>query len=518
MQKQPDAIDRKMVPRWRSLALTPPAELLSTNRKHAVRSIVDHDDTRTRWIQERTPWTAAELLSISVFIGQNDAADEAAAYLVDCKDGIAPGVRSLLNSYLNSETPTEESGALPQERQLRYQAIADLRRLSNFYPRDPISHVDIARIQLSLGQPRAAQRALTTALKLAPENRYVLRSAVRFFVHEGDFDRAWHVIRNAPKSDPWLLAPAIAAGDLANKDQPNTRTVQNVLESTSSSQGTELAASFATLELGAGKFKRARKLFSLSSEDPTENSVAQLRWANEKTGIPFDGKLLEISRSFEARTGQFMVDKNWAEAAECAVQWLADEPFSGRASGTGCFLFAELLHQFDRAESIIDLALMSTPNSPILLNNRAFIRANLGKIDLAIKDVQLARTHNPAPSVALCLSATEGCILYRQGQHEAGELKYGEAIDGAIKLGEQSTAHRALIHYIEEEGRIGKRLDPLASEKIVKFFETDANVREMDREIFRTHAKSYIVESPMEKFMANIGKMAADILASSKKL
>jgi hypothetical protein len=53
---------------------------------------------------------------------------------------------------------------------------------------------------------------MMTALQLAPQNRHVLRSAARLFLHVGDPECAHDLVarNDATKNDPWLIAAEIA--------------------------------------------------------------------------------------------------------------------------------------------------------------------------------------------------------------------------------------------------------------------------------------------------------------------
>lgn len=99
-----------MVPRWRSLGLTPGAELTSARRTQITRaSLIEAEQPAAEWATEKTPWTAADVLSAAVLTGQTGVADAAAAFLETYDGPIAAGVRRLLTSY---RAPTASPSAL----------------------------------------------------------------------------------------------------------------------------------------------------------------------------------------------------------------------------------------------------------------------------------------------------------------------------------------------------------------------------------------------------------------------
>src|SRR4051812_36598271 len=118
-----------------------------------------------------------------------------------------PGpLQTLVAKVLGHEVPSEN---VPAESQL---AIRYLRRRLQTSYENPIALIDLARHHLALGSEKSAERAVRAAVSLAPTNRFVLRSASRFFVHKGEPDRALGLLRREGrvKSDPWLLACDIA--------------------------------------------------------------------------------------------------------------------------------------------------------------------------------------------------------------------------------------------------------------------------------------------------------------------
>jgi hypothetical protein len=171
MQKSPESVNRKMIPRWRTLAYTPSAEFVSTGQKARVRVLAGIDDVRAEWIAERTPWAAAEVLSMAVYTGRDGVADDAAAYLSCMIPELSAGVRNVLRSYLREDPETEDDGTLSGEKEVRFGAIAELKGLIALHPQNPIPYVEVARLYVSLGQMGAARRALSRALILAPGDR-----------------------------------------------------------------------------------------------------------------------------------------------------------------------------------------------------------------------------------------------------------------------------------------------------------------------------------------------------------
>ena len=91
-------------------------------------------------------------------------------------------------------------------------------------PRDALSVLEIARLQSLIGQIHSAERYVERAVKLAPNDRYVLRSAARFWAHRSKSDteyatRALEVIwaSDAVRFDPWVQAAEVSVANICGR-------------------------------------------------------------------------------------------------------------------------------------------------------------------------------------------------------------------------------------------------------------------------------------------------------------
>ena len=177
-------------------------------------------------------------------------------------------------------------------------------RGSSQTPRDPLAYLDLARRYAALGQMERAEAALRGALALAPDSRFVLRSASRFFVHARDPARAQDLLRRSPRTrtDPWLVAAEISAATVANQTSRLIKLGRDFVtrRSLPPLHLSELAGALGTLEMGDGNNKAARKLFTQAMTAPTDNSLAQAQWALPKLGLTDLPDAHSIPRAFEA--------------------------------------------------------------------------------------------------------------------------------------------------------------------------------------------------------------------------
>ena len=83
----------------------------------------------------------------------------------------------------------------------------EFRKRLTLEPRNALSWVDLALEHLVQGLPDKSRKSIAVALHLAPENRFVLRSASALFVEIDELDRALYVLEKSSraKSDPWPI-------------------------------------------------------------------------------------------------------------------------------------------------------------------------------------------------------------------------------------------------------------------------------------------------------------------------
>ena len=189
--------------------------------------------------------------------------------------------------------------------------------------RNPIVWVELARLYTMRGHEHKAEKAILAALHLAPNNRFVLRSATRFFIHKEKFDKALFYLRKAEslKIDPWLISAHIATSSIMGRYSPLIKNGVRLVNSDNFSDYdlTELTSSLGTLEFQDGSFKKAKSFFEKSMKMPNDNSLAQLEWVSKdeyrfqidpfkynKVMNPFEARALEMyERKLETGFLQF---------------------------------------------------------------------------------------------------------------------------------------------------------------------------------------------------------------------
>lgn len=273
---------RRVVPRWRSSIIAASSKDFRPIRESQSVLRVRQETTLSLQLEEfaKAPnlGPAAELLSTAIRLRDVDAGVLAANFIRD-KAGLAPTMLLRAANAVHIAADPYPSAAIPDDGD----AIARIRRILTLRPRSANLWVDLARHQAGLGKTHKALQSMRIGLALAPNHRWVLRSASRLLLHADEAEAAHKLLAYHPRTagDRWLMAAEIASAQIANRPPKFASKARDLLRPhrLSASHLSELAASVATLELESGANKSARRLLRLALEDPTENALAQVEWA-----------------------------------------------------------------------------------------------------------------------------------------------------------------------------------------------------------------------------------------------
>ena len=304
--------------------------------------------------------------------------------------------------------------------------VSTFRQLLRIEPRDAIVWVDLSRVYLILGETSKAEQCMTVALQLARNNRFVLRSASRLWIHLGNPLKAYDIISRADctRYDPWLLAAEVAIADLAEKKPRFVRSGRHILDNKvfSTAHISELASALATLELGHDNLRQSKKLFKISLEEPNENSLAQATWASKQTqSITFDfDKYSDIKNRYEASYYNMFYHKEWDLAVNMSKQWRDDQPFSVEPFICGSYVLVTMLNKYQEGKEFSKAGLKANQWNLPLLNNMVVADIYSGKIDEAKQTMQtIERNINVSTRSRreqVVFTATQGLLAFRTGK------------------------------------------------------------------------------------------------------
>lgn len=453
--------DRHVVPRWRpSIARSSSLEFAPVRASPPTRARdADFEERVSDFVRERNAWTAADLVSAAVPRGIADALVIEAAELLTSSDLQTPALRNVL-SGLKAVTST---GAVTEPLHLDQidldvkQRVGALRQSLRRHPRNALRWIDLALAHVTLGNSEAGQRAVRTALSIAPTNRYVLRSSSRFFVHKDDAGEALYWLEKSGRlaDDPWLLAAHIAVSQIVEGPIRHIRAARQLLtdESIAPISASELSAAVASEELRAGRSRPARSFMVSALRRPTENAVAQAVWSRDHGLAGFEIDEQAAPRAYEAETLVAMQDSNWELAHTSVEAWLGDEPFSARAALHASYIATTGLEDYPKALHYATLGLRTSPTNQMLLNNAAFALANLDRTAEAFGLLDIARSSEPR--MASMLQATRGLAHFRQGEIALGRELYRQATEQFRQDGSTELAALCQVMWAREEIRAG---------------------------------------------------------------
>lgn len=463
-----DNTPRNVIPRWRTFNETiklgelkpsthPPSIPPPTPQPHDPLA-----QTKADWKKNQTIGHAADLVGAALFLERSHEAQDAIEFLQRHESQTSKWLKELIEQSSPNPDITPAPTPTPSISEIAAQRIQELRRRLHEEPKDPITQVDLAHAYVTLGHNGKASEHITVAQQLAPNNRFVLRSASRFWLHFNDKDQAHHILTQSDRTphDPWLMAAEIAVGNSILKTPVFAQKAHSaILEQTfQESHISELASAIATTDWNNGAVRQAKRNLDQSLRKPTENSLAQAVWmSSQDDSLKPTIQPWSLPNAFEAQTRDFFLKKEWEKAAEQCKLWQKDQPFSRAPGIDGSFISAVALDNFQLAKQFAQIGLVANPNDFLLLNNLAVALINLNDFDAARKylsQINLSKVNDANSEIAnITKLATTGLLHYRIGNTKKGRQLYIDARSLAKKLPEQLsflTARATAAHALEE--------------------------------------------------------------------
>jgi tetratricopeptide (TPR) repeat protein len=445
--------DRRVVPRWRTFR-----EALETNEltPAALRTTEAVDgsafvrEREVAWAENKTLPFAVDLVSAATVLGSSETARRAAEAILENESETSSSAASLARALLGIEQESE--GGL----QNVLAQISELKKKRVSQRRNAFVWTDLARLYVMLGQNKPASRAMRVALTLAPANRFVVRCATRFLLHDRRQEEALQLLQRTERTreDPWLMAAEIAVSSVVDKPPKFARTGLQLLEASKFPpfHTSELASALASLEMFHGHDRKAKRLFRTALVDPTENALAQTIWASKRTGLEEPNlEALKDHRLNEPHALDCFNRYDWEGAAAYAEAWAQEESFSARPRLLASAVATTFLDDHTRSEKIAREGLITNPGHPGLINNIAFALNARGE---PLKGLEIIDTINRdllTPIEAICLMATVGQSYFRLGDYTQGERFYEDAIHAAFRHRNEPLRLLARIYFAREK-------------------------------------------------------------------
>jgi len=431
---------RRLIPRWRPVAATlATTEALSTSSRVPEEfsgSPDELDKAILLWRETKAPGMLGEVLSFSVHQNLLQKVIEIGHEATQSGAPVTFVQSMLILGFRDIENANTQLGAyaVPSDESNPFQApIRRLRALLRSAPDNVLALLDFAQLQVAVGKTKTAERALRTALNLAPNNRVVLRTVARFFMHCRENNQAHRLLQQHARtsSDPWLMASEIALASAAGVSPSFLSKGKRLLlelPKYGPAHFTELAGAIAIEEMNSGSMKRAREAQRKALLAPNDNVIAQAINYEQEFGIHL--KSLPVIRalkaSHEALALQALSNYRPDDMSLHSQSWHAEEPFSSRPIQLVATTYI-FKGEFKKAERWNSAGLVADPEDFGLLVGMAYTKAQLGLINEAESVMRKLRHQDFKRADPYCM-ATEGLIAYQQERFDDGDSLYDKAV------------------------------------------------------------------------------------------
>lgn len=497
---------RTVVPRWRSLVDTPRYELSGASlKKQTPRRSYKHlmDAVIAEW--ESTPNTisALEVLDMVSLLGPDPRAENALQHLERNIGELRPQMVARIRKRVLQPSFIQEQPEIRSE-------IRRLKSQLRDQPLNSLGRVEISRLYAMAGQVQAASKHMEIALKISPNDRYILRSACRLFVHNDEPSKGMYFIQksDAVKVDPWIMAAEVACADIVGRAPKWGIRELKAIAGTNrlSIHFSELASALGAMEEENGSHKVARKLIKRSLDQPTENALAQAAWMSTKAkreyvslSDPYNEK------AYEAGLIQAVHVKDYERADRFAWAWLNDEPFSSSPAVNGSYIASVFTRSYSRALAFAERGLLSNPDDHTLKNNQVYALIMLGRIEEAEKLLPSPGNKPDENRDVLYNIALHGLFHFKMGHISKGRQYYSKAADIASKR--HPTLYASVIsHWLENEV-VARQVSSEEFEQITRLMD--------EKVVTSTHDK--LVWSSVKTFLESQFKTASPIRSITTK-
>ena len=458
-----------------------------------IRKIEKEFDFQTvaDWEKRKTLSLAADILNFGVLHNNNSKIfTDAAGFILRNQDKAGSSLISLARKAVNSpdDDEIEEVILTPKMYHINNLVYSEISRLKKMVAREPnfaVGWIELARNYVILAQKEKALRCIQIALHIAPNNRFVLRAAARFFVHVNDFEQGFDILAKSSlaSTDPWVLSTILAMTRKIDKRTHHISKGRKLLsnERLTFYETSELNASLATIELFQGSHRSARKLFKNSLINPNENSLAQAAWLGEIEYQNDKGTFNQLfETAYEAETVQSYKKGDIEKSYKNNMEWIEEEPFSVRPLQTASYHALTFFEDFDEAINVTTLGLKTNPDNMVLKNNLIF--SHIMKDDLSLAKNLLDGIEES--KITGHLEATKGLYFFRNKDINRGRELYKSAIDNFKEKKNSYLETLAYLNYAREEILANTSLVTSVMQKV-----NDEYSKRSEKDIQHLHSK-----------------------------
>jgi tetratricopeptide (TPR) repeat protein len=453
---------RAVVPRWRSLTNTPSVETVPVVRFPEIEATTakQFQSMVELWRRNNRPIDAVDIMDAGIASGDRRLVVEGAKRVIDCADFLQSPVVERANELLTGRVRYVGHSLIITDELAKANLAVKISRLKSTLsdnPRNTLAQVEIARLYCRLGQFDNAESHLFVALRLSPNDRFVLRAATRFYTMMGVPEDALQLLWRSTslRQDPWLLSAELAAATLAKTGPRHaTKVAERIpFQRKITRDFSELAAGWATKqEFRGASPKRVLKILQQTLSEPTENALAQGVWLTDHLGREFVKTFPAVafsSDAHEAKALAFLESSDFAGAEHEASLWVADQPFQGRSFGILAYNRFVHLDDNEGALQAVDAGLELHSHDWLLVNTgvlAASLIHNKEKADLYLDKLEKLSTED---ETTVFLEAARGMVGIAFGDVPGGVEHYLKTITLAKRLGRSDLIVTAAIYLLE---------------------------------------------------------------------
>lgn len=447
---------RFLFPSWKSFEETlKSGELIGLHKSKESEFIIDFkkidlNKSIEKWKNKKNLFNAAEVIAQANMLEQSNSIEiySIAKYIIDNSDDAGELLIKSAKSIVNEKEEIYDFNLSVET--LKENAIQEIRKYKHMLKREPnfaVGHIELGRLYTFLGQNDIAEYHIYKAL-LLKSDRFILRSAARFYIHKGEFDNAFDLLarsENASK-DPWILSGIMGLGEKIGKTKNYISKAQNLIKNFGDNhfQFAELKSALGTTILLQGDRRKSKKLFNESLFNPTDNSLAQVFWYWK---ILEENQFSNYNESSEANTLIQYRNKNFEDSFLACKKWIQEEPLSSRALNIASYTSSVFLEKYDEAIKIAKYGLELNPDDIGLKNNLAYDLILSGNIDEAEKTLN-SLTNITDTKLSNVINATTGLLQIQKGNYDIGKAKYFESIDFFRKNNEEYSECLAFLNFL----------------------------------------------------------------------
>lgn len=466
---------RLLVPNWRDFNRTTKiGELGGFQNKKEVQ-INDNSIIINDWNTNKTIGTAADLIN-NAFVSnslQSNELSEAIDLITQNKEFASISLLSLIQQIKNEIKMKDENSNILLEKKIssleELESIFDPKLFNKIihktknatknHSRNAIYWVELSRLYTIKSQFEKAEKCIQVALNLAPNNRFVLRSATRFFIHTNQEEKAIFYLKKSDiiKNDPWIISAHVASSMLIGRYSPFLKRGIELTQSKNFSNFdlTELSSSLGTIEIESGSFKKAKPFLEISIINPNDNSLAQFEWLSKKDDRIIFRKedFKNVKNAFEAFAYENFNKGLIEDAFNNCIDWFLDIPYSKRPLMFGSYL-ASILEKYDTAIMLCLVGLRYDSNEPGFINNLIYNYCLKGDLSKAEERLNQYFSKNKIESLSnenkITLQATIGLYLMKIGDIFDGKKMYKIALENSKSIKNDYYYNLALLNFTRE--------------------------------------------------------------------